>query len=237
MSPAKLGGGRMLKVRPAEQDLERLKPHLGLLFPEQTTSRWESAANLNPANGSFRNQIGQAIVQLLVGCIAENHLAGRHDRREVKNLFRRERKARRLILRACQLYGSEWRTAPRELENVLLRWIAREVEMERVAGQIGKMRRGPTPYGAFAKFVRLVGKAYESATNKSAIVKINYGREADERCSGPFGALLEAARTDAAAIWEKAGFGTSLNGPRDRNARLEYARKVMLESRANHHLG
>ena len=227
----------MLKVRPAELDLKRLKPHLGLLFSEQTASGWESAANLNPPNGSFRNQISQAIVHLLVGSIVANHLAGPHDRRKVKNLLRRQRKARRLIQRACQLYGSEWGTAPRELQNVLLKWIAREVEMERAAEQIGEMRRGRTSYGAFTKFVCLVGEAYGSAANKSAIVKINYGREADERCSGPFGALLEAAQADAAAIWEKAGFGTSLNGPRDRNARLEYARKVMLESRASHRLG
>jgi hypothetical protein len=240
MRSAKSSGSRSLKVQPAQRDLERLKPFLlepSLFKVKDALSRWQSAAELGSASNEFRDKIYEAIVHLLIGSIAANRRVHPHDRREIENRLRREREARRLIARACELYGSQPGSARRELESVHSRWIAREAELKHDAQQIAELRRGRAPYGAFAKFVRLVGEAYESTTNQPAIVKINYGRANDKRCSGPFGALLEAARADASAIWEKASFGTSLNGPRDPIARLEYARKVMIESRANHRSG
>jgi hypothetical protein len=237
MHSTKSSGSRLLKVQLAQRDLERLKPLFKPSVFKDALSRWQSAAELDSASTEFLDKMFQGIVHLLIGSIAANHRVHPHDRKEIKNLVRREREAGELITRACRLYGSEPGSAPPELESVRLQWIAREAGMKHAEEQIRELRPGRTPYGAFAKFVHLVGEAYESATNKSAIVKINYGRKVDERCSDPFGALLEAARADASAIWEKAGFGTSLNGPRDPIARLEYARKVMIESRANHRLG
>jgi len=225
----------MLKVRPAGRDLEQLKQRLKTFPLEDAAARWQSAAKLGSASVEFNDEVYRAIIHLLFGSIAARHRVRPHDRREIKNSLSREREATRLIAEACRLYGRG--SAPRELERVLLQWIEREVEVEFAAAQIGKMPRGRGPYRAFTKFVRLVGGAYETASKKLAIVKINNARSADERYSGPFGELLEAVYADATAIWKKAGFKTSLDGPNDKNARLEFARKEMLKTRAKRRSG
>jgi len=225
--PAKSRGSRLMKVGSAERDVERLKPHLGLLFSEQAVLRWQTAADLNAANADFRTEIGQAIVRLVIGSIATSHLVRPRERAEIE----KQRKATRGIEAACRQYGPRWGSALPELEKVLSWSTAEQAALDVAAAQIEKLRRGRTPYGAYAKFVRFVGEAYETASNKSAIVKFDNARSADERCSGPFGDLLEAARGDAAEIHKRAGFATGLDGPRDRNARLDYARKEMIQAR------
>ena len=85
--------------------------------------------------------------------------------------------------------------------------------------QFKPLRRGRSRYRAYARFVRSIAQAYVAATNESAIVKVNSGK--------PFSELLEAAFDDAKAIWKAAGFSEPIDGPHDRNARLDYARKEM----------
>jgi len=235
LRPAKSRGSRLMKVGPTQRDIERLKPHLGLLLSERAVLHWQSAADLNAANASFRMEIGQAIVRLVIGSIATSHLVRPRERAEIEKSLRRQRKVTRLIAAACRLYGSRRGSAPRELEGVRFWSIAKEAKLEVAAAQIEKLRRGRSPYTAYAKFIRLVGEAYETASNKSAIVKLDNAGSADERCSGPFGDLLEAARGDAAEIHKRAGFATVLDGPRDRNARLDYARKEMIQARRARH--
>jgi len=92
--------------------------------------------------------------------------------------------------------------------------------------QIKPLRRGRSRYRAYAKFVRSIAEAYGTATNESAVVKVNSGE-----CSGPFSELLEAAFADAEAIWKATGFSEPIDGPHDRNARLDYARKEMQTAR------
>jgi len=227
--PAKLHRVRMMKVRPAERDVERLKPHLKLVFAKDAALRWQSAAELDSASVEFRDKIARAIVSLLIGSIATSHRVRPSDRNEIENLRSRERKATRLIAQACQLYGQN---EPRELGRALFGSIYRELETERAAAQLGRLQCGRPKYRAFAKFVRLVGEAYESASNKSAIVKVDSARADSEQYSGPFSKLLEEGRADAAVIWKRAGFNTSLDGPLGRNARLEFARKEMLTKHA-----
>src|SRR5262249_27437214 len=160
---------------------------------EGAVLRWQSAADLNAANASFRAEIGQSIVCLVIGSIATSHLVRPRDRAEIEKSLQRQCKVTQLIGEACQLYGSRWRSAPRELESVLLWSMIEQAALEVAAAKIEKFRRGRSPYKAYAKFVRLVGEAYEAASNRSAIVKFDNARSADERCSGPFGDLLEAA--------------------------------------------
>jgi hypothetical protein len=224
----------MMKVPPAERDIEQLKPHLKLLFDEAASSRWQSAAVLNSTDTQFRDGIGQAITHLLIGSLAASHRVRPADRKEIKILADRERDATRLIAEACRLYGGE---VPNHLETALLLSTHRELAMERNAAQIAKLRPGRPRYRAFARFVRLAALAYERATNKSAIVKVDNARAAGDRCSGPFGELLEAAFADAAAIYKRAGFRTGLDSPRDKDARLDYARKTMQTTHAKQPLG
>jgi hypothetical protein len=235
MRPAKSRGPRLTRVGPAQRDFERVKPHVGLLFSEQAVSRWQSAADLNAANTSFRTEIAHAILRLVFGSIATDHVVRPRDRAEIEKLLRRQRKVTQLIATACRLYGSRWGSAPRELEKVLFVSIAQQAALEVVAVQIDKFRRGRPGYWAYAKFVRLVGEAYETASNEPAIVKVNNARSADERFSGPFADLLETAREDAAEIWKRASLATRLDGPRGRDARLDYARKEMIKAKRARH--
>ena len=103
MRPAKSRGSRLMKVGPAQRDVERLKPHLGLLS-ERAVLRWQSAADLNAANASFRTEIGQAIVRLVIGSIATSHLVRPRERAEIEKSLQRQRKVTRLIAAACRLY-------------------------------------------------------------------------------------------------------------------------------------
>jgi hypothetical protein len=106
--PAKSRVSRLMKVGPAQRDVERLKPHLGLLFSEQAVLRWQSAADLHAANASFRTEIGQAIVRLVIGSIGTSHLVRPRDRAEIEKSLHCQRKVTRLIAVACRLYRSRW---------------------------------------------------------------------------------------------------------------------------------
>jgi hypothetical protein len=225
VSQAKSRGSQLMKVPPAEPELVRLRPHLKLSFFNKAAPRWQSAAKLDSASVEFRDKVSLAIIRLPIGSIAASHLVRPHDREEIERSLRRECKATRLIAEACRLYGSRRESAPRELERALWVSIYHKAKLDDAADQLKQLRRGRAPYQAFEKFVCLVGEAYETASGKSAIVKMNNARA--ERCSGPFGELLEAVRADAAVILERAGLKTTLSGSRDRNTRLDYARKVM----------
>jgi integrase len=83
--------------------------------------------------------------------------------------------------------------------------------------QFKPLTRGRSKYRAYAKFVSLIAEAYETQTKKDN--------------GGPFSELLEAAFDDANAVWKAAGFSKLIDGPHDRNARLDYARKVMQAAR------
>jgi hypothetical protein len=229
VSLAKSPSSRLMKVQPAELDLERLKPYLKQIFAEDAALRWQSAAELNSASVEFRDKVSFAIICLLTGSIAASHRARPADRNKIKKLLSLERKAVRLIGTAYRLYGTGEESVPPELERALIASKRRKAKQENAAAQLKQLRQGRAKYRAFAKFICLVGEAYETASNEAAIVKFN--NAADERCSGPFGELLEAAQADADKIWKMAGFKVSLDGPHGRNARLDYARKVMMRVR------
>src|SRR5262249_17963612 len=91
--------------------------------------------------------------------------------------------------------------------------------------QFKQLRRGRSRYRGYAKFVRSMAEAYETATNRSAVVKVNNGE-----CNGPDSKLLEAAFADAETIWKATGFSKPIDGP-PRNARLDYARKEVQAAR------
>ena len=214
----------MMKVRPAEKDLEQLKLHLKLDF-ENAEPRWQCAAELPSVSIEFRDKIFAAVVCFLIRSIAANHIVGPEDRRKSENRLRVARKATRLIAKACRLFE---RNPPRELERTLMMMIGRELQAKATMEKIGQLRAGRPAYRAYEKFVQLLGEAYEEASGKPAIVKFNNARSGDERCSGPFAELLEAVHVDAAAIWKSAGFDPKLlNGSPHKGARLEYARKEM----------
>jgi hypothetical protein len=229
MRPAKLRGGRMIKVSLADRDLKQLIPHLHAFDFEDAAARWQCAAELPSAGIEFRNKIFEAIVSLLIGSIAASHRVCPHDRSKIANSLRRACKETQLVAEAYLLHG---RNAPRELERALLMSIDRQLQAEAALGKIGQLQDGRQKYRALAKFVPLVGEAYKEACGKPPIVKLNT-RSVGGPYSGPFAELLEAVRADAAAIWKSAGFKIDLlNGPRGRNTRLEYARKTMHASRA-----
>jgi hypothetical protein len=231
VTQAKLRGRRLMKVQPAELDLERLKPHLKASVFEDAARRWQSAAKLNSASDEFREKISLAIIHLLIGSIAANHPVRLHDKSEIKRSLGREHKAVRRLASACRLYGTGWGCAPREQERALFVSICRVAALDNAMDQLKKLREGRAKYQAFEKFVCLVKKAYESASDDPPVVKIDYARGVDEQCSGPFAELLEVVRGDADKIWKMASFKINLNGPHDRNARLEYARKVAITLR------
>ena len=216
-----------MKVRPAQQDLERLRPYLTLSALADAPGRWQLAAKLKTASVEFRDKIFFAIIILLIGSIAESHLVRLHDRRQIENSLRRDRKVTRLIAEACRQYGTQWGSAPNELERALFGSIRRQADLEIAEVQVKDLRQGRPKHKAFDKYTCAVGEAYETSSRELAIVKFNHAHEGTERYSGPFAELLETVRADAAAIWKMAGFKASLSGPRDKNARLEYARKVM----------
>jgi hypothetical protein len=223
-----------MKVQQAELDLERLKPHLKASVFKNAARRWHSAAKLSSVSGEFRDKVRLAIIHLLIGTIAATHPVRHADKSEIEKSLRRARKVRRQIASACRLFGSRLGSAPRELERALLVSIWREATLGEAAVQLKQLRQGRRKYQAFDKFVSLAGDAYETASGKSAIVKIDYAHAVDEQYSGPFAELLETARADADTVWKIAGFRTSLDGPRDRNARLEYARKMTRVRRLPH---
>jgi hypothetical protein len=232
---AKLRGSRLMKVQPAERDLEQLKPHLKASLFKDAVPRWQSAANLYFASVEFCDKVFFAIILLLIGSIAANHRVRFHDKSEIKKSLRCEHKAVRRLASACRLYGTGWGCAPREQERALFVSICRVAALENAMDQLKKLREGRPKYQAFEKLVCLVKEAYETASGEPAEVKIDYARPVDGRCSGPFAELLEAARTDADKIWKMAGFKTILDGPHDRNARLKYANKVMMPVRRAPH--
>jgi hypothetical protein len=235
MKQAKLRGSRLIKVQPAKLDLERLKPHLKPLFGEGAAARWQSSAKLNSANDEFRDKVSFATVILLTGSVGASHRAHPSDRNEIKEPLRRQRKVVRLIERACRLYETGVESIPPGLERVLIALKERKAKCENAAAQLKQLRQGRAKYHAFEKCVRLVGEAYETATGKAAMVNIDYARAVDKRCSGPFGELLEEVCADAAAIWKMAKFTTILSCPCVKNARLDYARKIMMRVRRAPH--
>jgi hypothetical protein len=222
-----------MQVWPAKRDLERLKPHLKISSFKDAATRWQSTAELGSASVEFCDKVSFAIIRLLIGSIAASHPVRPADRNEIERSLRRQRKVVRLIAKACQQYGIQLGSAPRELEQTLFVSIWREARLEDAAANLKQLQQGRPKYRAFEKFVCLVGDAYETASGEPAIVKFNNTR--DERCSGPFGELLEATRADADKIWKMAGFKGSLDGPHDKNARLDYARKVMMGVRRTSH--
>jgi hypothetical protein len=227
MSKTRWRGTRLIKVPPAERDFERLKPHLKPSIFEDAAPRWQSAAKLDSTSVEFQDNVYRAIIYLLFRSIAALHTIRPDDRKHIGKLLRRERSATQLIAEACRLYGSGWGAAPREMEWALFVSIYRQATLENAAAQLKKMPLGRPRYRAFETFARQVAEAYKSASNRYSIVKIDYARSVAERCSGPFAELLETAYKDAVVIWNRAGFETAIDGPRDRNARLEYARKVV----------
>lgn len=235
VTQAKLRGSRLMKVQPAELDLAQLKPHLKASVLKDAVPRWQSAAKLYSASVEFCDKVSFAIIHLLIGSIAASHLVRLDDRKVIEKSLSREREAVRRLASVCKLYGTRWGSAPRETERALFVSIWHQVRLETAAAKLKRLRQGRPKYRAFENFVCLVGEAYESASSEPAEVKIDYARPVDERCSGPFAELLEAARFDAEKIWKMAGFKASPDGPHDRNGRLEYARKVMMRVRRAPH--
>jgi hypothetical protein len=226
-------GSRLIRVQQAELDLERLKPYLKPTVFNDAAGRWQSAAELDSASDEFRAKVSFAIIRLLTGSIAASHPARPADRNKIEKLLDRERKVARLIGTACRLYETRGESVPPELERALIASKRRKAKWENAGAQLVQLRQGRPKYQSFEKFVRLVGDAYELASGKSAIVKFNNAR--DERCSGPFAGLLEAARADVDKIWKLVGFKATLDGPHDKNGRFEYARKVMMGVRRASH--
>ena len=98
---------------------------------------------------------------------------------------------------------------------------------ERNFAKIGKFEQGRQRYRAFDKFVRTLAQHFERATSETAIVKLNNSRGPNQRCSGAFADLLEVIYAEAKEIWKVSGLKPRFAAPSNREARLDYARKLL----------
>jgi hypothetical protein len=212
----------MMKVEPAEADLERLRPHLKQVFDDATRLRWENAAGLGNRNPEFQDGIAKAIIRFLTGNIAARYPVKPTDRNSLKRDLQRTYKVIILLQKACRLYG---KSVPPYLEKTLLRAKEHEAFIEQTIEPIRLLKRGKRRYSAFSKFVCAIASQYHFASGNHAVVA--YKEWTSNQYSGPVADLIEAVFKTASTIWEKSGLGLTLAAPVTKNSRLEYARKEL----------